>query len=781
MWLFLSLQRHEDQGRLTALSIRDVYLNQKSGPTFVNLPREDLKEAVQSLRTVVEAGKLASLQGATTKLLAAVLAQDFHNYLRLNLIAKAQIRLGRQSASTPELSATGIGQSWCLTNPRIEGNVTVLCSPKHCELIGYTCEKTVGRNFEFLYGKATSPGSIRYYCPTKAMVSMLFSFQAAALLSLLHGRYFFKGSPFWNLLCFVPLKDSSGEVQYWLIGSSNVTGSLQSKTSLLSFIFTDDDAAAEGLSTLVPGFSDDVAAGVLRLSALDLEDERKEHPIPYAITPQDAPSDPTPSSPSLSSKSPKMGSFISKLWRRDSSSSRHDKGPDATSPLMSGSGESFDGLPAPLPVDQPFRYAGYKDLRKALDSSPGCQNSRKIMRERCCSAAERDESAEGVRRDAGESDVESDAAPVVRPSNAFDSSDSDDLSEPDEDDELLEKNTECVGGRSHTARQRSITAKTRRARPQLNASNKTPLEFLSPTMTFLGEGPNLVATPSEFPEPTPTRMLARRRSTKDKIPTLRLTTSRPAFEKNRCTITLEQGDPTAAGAGRRTRKYLVASDLSEESLYAIQWAIGTVLRDGDECMIVSVMETDTKLDSDDSNPSSSEKKNRIANQKDRQLNASMLSRQATALLERTRLNVRILCQAIHSKNARHMLLDMASLLSIHWPFVLLLLQQLQIDYHEPTMVVVGTRGLKKVKGMLLGSVSNYLLQKSSVPVMVTRRPLRLARTVHKKLSSLNRESRVPLSEAVIEKESNASAADDDAPEPADVAEQIKKMAISDHK
>lgn len=34
------------------------------------------------------------------------------------------------------------------------------------------------------------------------------------------------------------------------------------------------------------------------------------------------------------------------------------------------------------------------------------------------------------------------------------------------------------------------------------------------------------------------------------------------------------------------------------------------------------------------------------------------------------------------------------------------------------MVIVGTRGLKKVKGMLLGSVSNYLLQKSSAPVMV---------------------------------------------------------------
>lgn len=34
-----------------------------------------------------------------------------------------------------------------------------------------------------------------------------------------------------------------------------------------------------------------------------------------------------------------------------------------------------------------------------------------------------------------------------------------------------------------------------------------------------------------------------------------------------------------------------------------------------------------------------------------------------------------------------------------------------IDYHEPTLVIVGSRGLDKIKGMLLGSVSNYLIQK----------------------------------------------------------------------
>ncbi|KAM0746397.1 adenine nucleotide alpha hydrolases-like protein [Meredithblackwellia eburnea MCA 4105] len=359
----------------------------------------------------------------------------------------------------------------------------------------------------------------------------------------------------------------------------------------------------------------------------------------------------------------------------------------------------------------------------------------------------RDESAEGVSRDAGESEYESDADPTVCPSNAFETSDEEDeeeWSEPDEEDEILEKNTE------------------------LNSSERTPYDFLSQdtTMVFPGEGTNLNDGP-DLQDPTvpraPSGSTLKRRGTKsEKAPALVLNNGRPIFEKNRCTITLTHGDPDEVGKTRRTRKYLVASDLSEESLYAIQWAIGTVLRDGDECMIVSVIETDTKFDPEDGQGSASEKKAKISNQKDRQVNASMLSRQATALLERTRLNVRVLCQCIHAKNVRHMLLDM-------------------IDYHEPTMVIVGTRGLKKVKGMLLGSVSNYLLQKSSVPVMVTRRPLRLARTVHKRLSMLNRESRVPLAEAAIEKDSQGGAAGDDPSEPPDIAEQVKKLEISDGK
>ena len=51
----------------------------------------------------------------------------------------------------------------------------------------------------------------------------------------------------------------------------------------------------------------------------------------------------------------------------------------------------------------------------------------------------------------------------------------------------------------------------------------------------------------------------------------------------------DQGD----GSRRRRRKYLVATDLSEESVYALEWTIGTVLRDGDTIYAIYVMHEDS--------------------------------------------------------------------------------------------------------------------------------------------------------------------------------------------
>ena len=65
---------------------------------------------------------------------------------------------------------------------------------------------------------------------------------------------------------------------------------------------------------------------------------------------------------------------------------------------------------------------------------------------------------------------------------------------------------------------------------------------------------------------------------------LPLNTSRPTFQRDRCIISVTHGDPERVrqDSGRPGKRYVLASDLSEESRFALEWGIGTVLRDGDE-------------------------------------------------------------------------------------------------------------------------------------------------------------------------------------------------------
>lgn len=149
--------------------------------------------------------------------------------------------------------------------------------------------------------------------------------------------------------------------------------------------------------------------------------------------------------------------------------------------------------------------------------------------------------------------------------------------------------------------------------------------------------------------------------------------------------------------------------------------------------------------------------------------ALVLARQATALLQRTRLGVKISCQALHSKNARHMLLDVSSSmmfrrsrlfpssrnsLSIFASLSAFSTSQM-IDFFAPTLVIVGSRGLSALKGILLGSTSHYLVQKSSVPVMVARKRLKLPALprVRRDVVESVRARHMRLDEAAIEKES----------------------------
>ncbi|EPQ64070.1 Bgt-2203 [Blumeria graminis f. sp. tritici] len=226
---------------------------------------------------------------------------------------------------------------------------------------------------------------------------------------------------------------------------------------------------------------------------------------------------------------------------------------------------------------------------------------------------------------------------------------------------------------------------------------------------------------------------------------------------SRCVRSIHRGDfakiqQEARNNQRRVRKYLVATDLSEEAVHALEWTIGTVLRDGDVLLAIYCADEDTgntvnesstedKLqdqippftgptkpivpspkighshtrsrggsfadashNTNNSESSSSTREKNRAEQERYQAVQDITDR-VSKLLRKTKLQVKVVIEVIHCKSPKHLITEV-------------------IDYISPTLVILGSRGRSALKGVILGSFSNYIVTKSSVPVMVARKRLR---------------------------------------------------------
>ncbi|KAL9605887.1 MAG: hypothetical protein Q9179_000951 [Wetmoreana sp. 5 TL-2023] len=223
---------------------------------------------------------------------------------------------------------------------------------------------------------------------------------------------------------------------------------------------------------------------------------------------------------------------------------------------------------------------------------------------------------------------------------------------------------------------------------------------------------------------------------------------------------------------RKMRTYFVATDLSEEAAYALEWTIGTILRDGDTLFAIMAVNEDTgtgktgnperidslelsegakamldttatmeKMTSElqqppvsppgsagssalaaigfgskarrDSDRGSKESRVRTKDEAERLHAIDTISETCLSFLRKTRLSIRIVVEVLSCKSPRHLITE-------------------AIDCFQPTMVILGSRGRGALKGVtgalyystLLGSFSNYLVAKSSIPVMVARKKLR---------------------------------------------------------
>ena len=197
---------------------------------------------------------------------------------------------------------------------------------------------------------------------------------------------------------------------------------------------------------------------------------------------------------------------------------------------------------------------------------------------------------------------------------------------------------------------------------------------------------------------------------------------------------------------RRLRTYLVATDLSSEAAYALEWTIGTVLRDGDTLQAVYAVDEevgtgktgdvetppahsvghgaaelqaqavmnklteDTKKHHNAKFPSplagnsadgrgsrtGSQDTRHLSKHEQERLHAIQdISATCVKFLRKTKLQVRITVEVIHCKTPKHMLTEAVKCTEIIAKFTA---NESQIDILGPTLVILGSRGRSALKG-----------------------------------------------------------------------------------
>ncbi|KAF9353509.1 hypothetical protein BGX26_008735 [Mortierella sp. AD094] len=144
---------------------------------------------------------------------------------------------------------------------------------------------------------------------------------------------------------------------------------------------------------------------------------------------------------------------------------------------------------------------------------------------------------------------------------------------------------------------------------------------------------------------------------------------------------------------KKTRTFLVGTDLNEYSSHALSWVMENMIEDGDEIVALRVVPIELR---------DSFAKSGIPSFQGQEFAART---EAAKIMEMIRLKnkskeINIIVECLVG-NVRDTIQNM-------------------IQLYEPSMLVVGTKGRSSIKGFLLGSVSRYCLNHSPIPVTVVR-------------------------------------------------------------
>ncbi|KAJ7642209.1 hypothetical protein FB45DRAFT_902032 [Roridomyces roridus] len=201
--------------KMHSIALRELHM---SGPpeSRVTLSNESRRELLVGLQRLIGADVGPVLGRAQGELLDGMYQDHFQRYIKHKIIQETHVTLGKANLFSAS-GAQGLGDAFVLTNPRLPDHPIVLASDGFVEVTGYPRAQIVGRNCRFLQGPGTPPASVQ------RIRDGLNSGKGCTELLLNYRR---NGEPFYCLLCIIPVRDTLGNVVYFIGGQANVTGLL---------------------------------------------------------------------------------------------------------------------------------------------------------------------------------------------------------------------------------------------------------------------------------------------------------------------------------------------------------------------------------------------------------------------------------------------------------------------------------------------------------------------------------------------------------------------------
>jgi phototropin len=126
----------------------------------------------------------------------------------------------------------GLGDCFCLTDPRKADNPILYASDGFVKVTGYSRNDIIPRNCRFLQGSQTDK---------EATKRLKYSIQEGEESVELLLNYKKNGEPFWNLLYVAPLFDIEGKIAFFLGGQINCSTTIHGCADIVRVLSTSHD------------------------------------------------------------------------------------------------------------------------------------------------------------------------------------------------------------------------------------------------------------------------------------------------------------------------------------------------------------------------------------------------------------------------------------------------------------------------------------------------------------------------------------------------------------